>query len=183
MGTDANSNAFARDVYRRPSLLGDDRGDGKEREKEKESAKWSSAEMARKWALVRGILDKDMEADVNRMLADRGVAMSEDGEGEDAEERDVKDILRMFPKEDVSYKSQLNAVQIGEDKANLVRVGSYIASRRKGQSVMLGQVTALTADDVWAWMRQKGDKLAQYSLNHIRVQHIEDGSVKVKLIN
>ena len=72
-------------------------------------------------------------------------------------------------------------VQIGED--TLVTVGSYIACRRKGQSVMLGQVTAVTADDVWGWMRQKGDKFAQYSLNHIQVQHIEDGSVKVKLIN
>lgn len=180
---------FERDVYRRASLLSSP--EKKEIEAKTsdavssgisgltmaDEAKWSSAEMAAKWAAVSGILDKDMEEDVNRMLADRGGGM------ENEEQRDVKEILRMFPKEDVSYKSEKNALQIGEEKANVVSVGSYIACRRKGQSVMLGQVTALTADDVWAWMRQKGDKFAQYSLNHIRVQHIEDGSVKVKLIN
>merc|ERR1719334_1809879 len=88
---------FERDVHRRASLLkspekkdienanvansGVSGVSGPTMEKSDE-AKWSSAEMAAKWAAVSGILDKDMEEDVNRMLADRGGGAGVGGDAE-----------------------------------------------------------------------------------------------------
>lgn len=141
--------------------------------------------MQEKWAKVSGILDSDMEQDVNRMVADQNKTM------------EVKDILSMFPQCDVRYKSDKNVLQIGtnhtvdgergKDKDSgaciNLKVGSYIACRYKGQSVMFGEVKSITNKDLWCNLRQKGDKMAQHTLTNIEVQHIEDGSVKIKLIH
>eukprot|EP01084_Bolivina_argentea_P021895 40693_1 len=135
---------FERDVYQRRTLL------DKKTDRKEELVHFSNPKMQQKWKKICGIADREMEKDVNTMVADQDKGLQ------------IKDILSMFPKCDVSYKSDKNVLQIGAcstPNASLItlKVASYIACRYTGQSIMLGQVKSISSQGLWCLLRQKGD--------------------------
>lgn len=130
---------------------------------------FNNPEMQQKWSSVEGIADRDMEHDVNTMVADQDKGL------------EIKDILSSFPRYDVSYKSDKNVLKI--NGSTDIKVGSYIATKYKGQSIMLGVVKSINNKEIYVWSRQKGDKFGTYSLNKILITNIEEGKVKIKFIH
>ncbi len=162
---------FAKDVYVRRTMT------MRERQIVSDWPHFSNGLMQEKWKKISGIEDNEMEGDVNTMVSDQGKGAFNSLK--------IKDILSMFPKCDVSYKSDANELILKKKDENLISIGveSYIACRYKGQSIMVGQVKSISSKDLWTNLRQKGDKFAKYSLINIKVQDIEEGNVKIKLIH
>ena len=176
-------------------------------------------EMESKWRKISGIADRDMEADVNTMVADT-TQQQQNGNHNKNKNRirggggqlEIKDILAMFPKCDITYKSDKNVLTIQyekkpkkkkkgtddddesshsiktENKPKMIvmhlKCGSYIATQQKRQSVMYGTIMSVSSKGIWARLRQQGAKNMNDSfLTEIKTSQIEEGSVKIKLIN
>lgn len=184
---------------------------------------FTNQDMEQKWRKISGIADRDMEADVNTMVADT-TQQQQSGNHNKNKNRirgggqlEIKDILAMFPKCDITYKSDKNILTIqyekkpkkkkkgtdeDEESSHNRRVshnkqdnkprmivmhlkcGSYIATQQKRQSVMHGTIMSVSSKGIWARLRQKGAKNTTDSfLTEIKTSQIEEGSVKIKLIN
>jgi len=183
-------------------------------------------EMQSKWDEIKGLTDKEMEADVNTMVADQSNMSHKNhnnGHGQSHGHKNgnaarsrlaIRDILAMFPKCDVRYSSDKNMITVNYDKSHQallkkeeevddddsscivatqqkmsIKVGSYIACRYKKQADMVGEVVAISSKGIWCRLRKtqptqgQYDTPMDYALNEIKLQSIEDGTVKIKLVH
>ena len=198
-----------KDKYPRWNLINNDENENKMISSHKKSwPAFSTQAMQEKWKQISGVRDTDMEEDVNTMVAitnqnkmNKNAGNKNKGRNRIGGALEIKDILAMFPKCDVSYKPDKNSVMIQQDKrikksgsgiddkkkrqseTITLKVGSYIACQQKRQSVMIGTITSISSRSIWCRLRRKGAKCTDHTLTEIKVVQIEEGDIKIKLIN
>merc|ERR1711920_767461 len=111
-----------------------------------------------------------MENDVNDMMM----------QNDHKKSLNIVDILGMFPKCDVLYKADSNALSLRGGKEEIVlKNGSFIGCQYKRQAVMLGYVQSVSSKQLSCKLRPRGRKYEKYSLFNLSIKDIETGKVNI----
>eukprot|EP00485_Elphidium_margaritaceum_P010783 CAMPEP_0202689606 /NCGR_PEP_ID=MMETSP1385-20130828/4814_1 /ASSEMBLY_ACC=CAM_ASM_000861 /TAXON_ID=933848 /ORGANISM="Elphidium margaritaceum" /LENGTH=446 /DNA_ID=CAMNT_0049344755 /DNA_START=47 /DNA_END=1387 /DNA_ORIENTATION=- len=168
---------------------------------------FNDPQMQQKWCKIRDLAKTDMADDVNCMVCDDGNASSDVSDTSTSTSThshqrtashlnrlEIRDILAMFPVCDVLYRSDKNTITVnyvrsgGEGWSETLKVGSLIACQYTKQSVMRGPIVTISSTGIWCHLRKNSKQCAKFEdiedhiLHEIKLQSIEDGTVKIKLI-